>query len=473
MQSITKIVEQLQQLGINDLCDDSRKIQLNNAFVARCGHHTDGNLHISQAIAKGAKCIITDTKLDLVVPVLVIKDLTIELPEICKVFYQDVSSKLNLIAVTGTNGKTTISYLLSDLFDSLHHPAATIGTIGCGRLPQLSTTGLTTPSLVNNYQLLYKFNQQHIKNITMETSSIGLAEGRISGMKFTTGIFTNLTNEHLDYHQNMEQYALAKLGLFTDYNLDNMIINIDDQFSKQILDVNPGANIITYGLSQADFTAHTIKLGVDGVEFTMQTPVGEYLVKSNLLGKYNVYNILAITACLYVNGFKLAVIIDKLRSLPNVPGRMQYFSANNINIYVDYAHTPDALSQSLVTLKALTTGRLICVFGCGGERAIDKRALMGSIAVQLADIIYLTDDNPRNEDPDKIIADILLGMRQTEQVEIIHDRKAAIVAAIGVAKPNDCVLIAGKGHETYQIYGDKMIAFDEASMVQEIINNLS
>ncbi|NQY42795.1 MAG: UDP-N-acetylmuramoyl-L-alanyl-D-glutamate--2,6-diaminopimelate ligase [Legionellales bacterium] len=461
---------------INGFSLDSRGINKGEAFIALEGRKYNGTQFINEAIAKGANCVLVDKEIKEIFSVSIIKidDLRNKLPQIIAEFYHHPSKKMNLIGVTGTNGKSSIVYMLSYILSELGEKTAQIGTLGCGSWKDLAECYLTTPDIVQLQKSLSNLLKDSYKTVALEVSSIGIEERRIGMIDFNVGIFTNLTTEHLDYHGNMNAYKQAKQKLFTDYELDTIIVNTDDSFGKELSKLRlKDTKIITYGLKDADFCINKFNNSLEGMRLEVKTPKYNYNVTTNLIGNFNIYNLLAILAYLEYKGFDSRYFLRLFSKLPIIPGRMQLISPQEgVRVFVDFAHTPDAIANSLITLKKLTTGKLVCVFGCGGNRDRVKRSLMGEVVDKLADVIYITDDNPRDEDPKIIVNDILSGMINKGKVRVVHDRAEAIFQAISSASSDDIVLVAGKGHENYQIYGNTRKNFNDASEVRKVLHKL-
>ncbi len=464
------------EIYINGFSLDSRRINKDEVFIALKGRKYNGIRYIDDAIARGANCILVEDEVTQIYPVPVIKinDLKNKIANIVAKFYQDPSKKLNLIGVTGTNGKSTIVYLLSFILSNLGEKTAQIGTLGFGSWRDLIESDLTTPDVIQLQKNLSGLLGSGHKTVAMEVSSIGIAEKRVGMLDFNVGIFTNLSPEHLDYHQNMYSYGRAKQKLFTDFNLELAILNTDDPFGSQLKEMISGnTEVVTYGMTKADFCINKITNTKEGMELDIKTPKGDQRLITNLMGKFNIYNLLALLAYVEFKGLSSNNCLKLIENLPAIPGRMQLISnPGNIRIFVDFAHTPDAIANALMALKSCSNGKLICVFGCGGERDQYKRAKMGKIASEIADLVYITDDNPRGEDPKDIVNDILSGIIRKDKIKVIHDRADAIYQAISLATFQDVMLIAGKGHENYQIYHDHQEPFDDVKVVREILNEL-
>lgn len=484
MMSLKMLLEELQpgtsKIPISKITHDSRQVQPGSLFVALAGNQHQGTSFIPQAIAKGAVAVLVDRTLALEIPkeykhtCYLVTDLPQQLSVIAARFYQQPSKQMYITGVTGTNGKTTVSYLLAKALTLLQAKSAYLGTLGLITDSIEHASSLTTPDAITTQAYLAKLLAKGIDNLTMEVSSIGLASGRVKAVDFNAAIFTNLTQDHLDYHGNMANYQLAKSKLFLDYNLQQAIINLDSPMGSWLVNQLDSKHVTTFSSKQVA----TIELLQVDREQSQQrlkiaTPTGNCQFTTSLLGDFNLENLLAITGALHVQGYSNEQIAITLAQLPDVPGRMQWLAvAGKPRVVVDYAHTPAALQQVLQTLNQLTQGRLHCVIGCGGNRQQSKRAQMGAIAAELADFVYLTDDNPRFEQSMDIIEDMLEGMPTRKTTAVIPKRQAAIREAIVQAGPKDVVLIAGKGHENYQIYQDHKITFDDFAVASAIIEGL-
>ncbi|MGB5147157.1 MAG: UDP-N-acetylmuramoyl-L-alanyl-D-glutamate--2,6-diaminopimelate ligase [Porticoccaceae bacterium] len=394
------------------------------------------------------------------IPVIPVAGLAARISAIAGRFYGEPGAALTITGVTGTNGKTTCTQLLAQLFAVLEAPAGVIGTLGAGVLGgpiALADTGLTTPDAIATQRLLAEFRDQGVHRVAMEVSSHSLDQQRVAGVPMHTAVFTNLSRDHLDYHRDMAAYRAAKARLFQQPGLASAVINLDDPAGPELLGALP-PGVAGYGYSaqggDAAIRALDAEFSAAGVRVRVVTPWGEGALVSALPGRFNLANLLAVIGAACVQGFELAAVLAAVSQLRAAPGRMQSVGgAAGPQVVVDYAHTPDALEQVLAALReSVAGGRLWCVFGCGGERDRGKRPDMGAIAVAGADRVVVTSDNPRGEDPDAIIAEILSGVaaNQRDRLWVIPERRAAIARAIADASPADIVLIAGKGHETWQ-----------------------
>lgn len=398
-------------------------------------------------------------------PTLWVDHLRDHLGEIAARFYERPSESLHVIGVTGTNGKTSTVQLLAAALSWFGHSAATIGTLGAGMYGHAVAGERTTPDAISVQGLLSEFLDAGASYVAMEVSSHALEQGRVNAVSFDVAVFTNLTRDHLDYHGTMEAYGAAKAKLFAWPGLRAAVINVDDAFGRRLAAALPaGVRRLRCSAEggDAELVAERVRTHADGIDFLLRTPWGEGEVHSRLLGRFNVANLLAVAGCLGALGMRFDVVCEALAALQPVDGRMNRLGGGAAPLVViDYAHTPDALEQALATLRAHCAGRLVCVFGCGGERDQGKRPQMGAIAERLADAAIVTDDNPRGEDGDAIVAQVLAGFAAPQRVAVERDRAAAIARAVREAQAGDVVLIAGKGHETYQEIAGTRRPFDD------------
>ena len=465
-------------LGIHN---DSRKIKDGYLFVCTKGAKEDGHRYIPQAIEQGAKAIlIEDDQAEYVDGITYVK-----VPDTAKAasilvdkFFDSPSRKMNLIGVTGTNGKTTTTNLIEYLLQYKQYRAGVIGTIEI-RYPNFQEdAALTTPLCYDLQQYLFNMVNEKVDYVAMEVSSHSLHLGRIHGCAFKTAVFTNLTQDHLDYHGTMEAYGEAKGLLFS--QLGNSyeqtkfaILNSDDPWSERYKHMT-SAQVITYGIEkQADIYATDIIIDVTGTSFNLVTPLGETPIKTSLIGRFNVYNLLAAIATVIAEGFTLAEIADACNALVGVEGRFEAVTEGQpFAVVVDYAHTPDSLENVLQTARQLKPNRVLAVVGCGGDRDRTKRPLMANIAIELADHAYFTSDNPRTEDPVTILDDMTSHLTASSKFETIVNRQEAIEKAISDAEANDIIIIAGKGHEKYQIIGTVKTYFDDKQVARDQLHKL-
>ncbi|WP_369586948.1 UDP-N-acetylmuramoyl-L-alanyl-D-glutamate--2,6-diaminopimelate ligase [Kingella oralis] len=477
--------------GCQMLHADSRKIQPDDVFIACQGEYADGRNYIADAIARGASFVYWDDDGAFQwqpawrVPNQGIRDLKQRAGMLAAQAYGNLSGSLKIIGVTGTNGKTSITQWLAQAIDDLEHTpsCAIIGTVGNGFFGELQATTHTTPDPVAVQTLIHQFKQQGARSIAMEVSSHGLAQYRVNGVPFHTAVFTNLTRDHLDYHGSMAEYGAAKERLFYWQGLQNAIINSDDAFGAALAAElkqhsgslkTEGCNEVktyTYGFNeQADIRITRFAANREGMSISLATPWGEGSAQTRLLGRFNAQNFAAALGALCATGYDFQAALTALSRIRPAAGRMDcIIQPDKPLVVVDYAHTPDALEKALTTLREIKqpAGSLWCVFGCGGDRDRGKRPLMGEVAARLADKAVVTSDNPRTEEPQAIIADILPAVPHPALVEA--DRKAAIEQAIAQAAPDDIILIAGKGHETYQEIHGVRTHFSDFEVAQDAL----
>ncbi|MBB3109053.1 UDP-N-acetylmuramoyl-L-alanyl-D-glutamate--2,6-diaminopimelate ligase [Paenibacillus phyllosphaerae] len=482
-------VAQLQGDGtieIQGVQTDSRQVAAGDLFICLPGHTQDGHAYAPQAVDKGAVALVVERPLELPVPQLVVKDARLAMAVIADRFFGQPSQQMKLIGVTGTNGKTTTTYLIERILaDAGHHPGV-IGTVERRFAGQSFPMSGTTPEALELQRYLAQMHAEGTDCVAMEVSSHALEQGRVKGCRFRTAIFTNLTQDHLDYHGTMEHYAGAKGLLFSrlgnEYAADESerayaVLNGDDPASEMFARMT-AAEVITYGVDKpADVQASDIHITAHGTSFHVKTPVGEADITLRMAGKFNVYNALGALTAGLIEHIPLAQIKASLEAVPGVPGRVEAVNAGQpFAVVVDYAHTPDGLDNVLKAVKEFAVGRVICVFGCGGDRDRTKRPIMGQIAARYSDYVLVTSDNPRTEDPLAILADIEAGLTAdhvpAERYELQVDRRVAIQKAVEMASPDDVVLIAGKGHETYQLIGGVTYDFDDRKVAEEAIRSL-
>ncbi len=460
--NVQTLLAQLAAIGVTPtgVADDSRQVRPGDLFLAYPGGLADGRRFIADAIARGALAVLWQPGGDfcwnpaLTVKAIPVADLRALAGPLAHAIYGHPSEGLSLIAITGTNGKTTVSQCLARAYAK---PCAVIGTLGVGFPGELQETGFTTPEATTLMRSLAEFRAVRAAACALEASSIGIEEGRMNGARVDVAVFTNFTRDHLDYHGTMEAYAAAKMKLFVWPRLRTAVVNLDDEFGRRIARETTATRLLGYAIDyqerdlQVLIRAESLRETPFGQEFTLVLPNGRATVPTGLLGKYNVANLLAVAAVLYDTGLGVNEIARRLAELTPPPGRMQRLGGKDEPLVViDYAHTPDALENALRALRPVADargGRLAVVFGCGGDRDRGKRPQMGVLAEKLADRVLLTSDNPRSEDPAAIIAEVAGGMLHAES-EV--DRRQAIARAIAEAAPVDVVLLAGKGHEDYQ-----------------------
>ncbi len=450
---------------IRELTLDSRKVLPGDLFLAVPGRAQDGRLHIADAVARGAAAVAYEAE-DAQVSVqpgvefIAIRGLAAQLSAIAGRFYGEPSRGLHLIGVTGTNGKTSVTQLLAQALDRLGEPCGLIGTLGTGFHGMLAQGQHTTPDPVGVQATLALLKKEGAQAVAMEVSSHGLDQGRVAALDFDVAVFTNLSRDHLDYHGSMQAYGSAKARLFSHPGLRCRVINLDDAFGRELAALPGESRLIGYSLDDSSAWLHCRELQFDdqGVRARLVTPGGEGNLRSPLLGRFNLSNLLAVVGALLGMDYALDEILAVLPELRAPAGRMQRLGGNGRPLVViDYAHTPDALEKALEALRPHVHGRLLCLFGCGGERDTGKRALMGAVAERLADELLITDDNPRSEDAAAIREQIRAGLSSPNKARLQAGRGEAIAALIAAAGADDVILLAGKGHEDYQeICGERL-----------------
>lgn len=467
---------------ISGIVSDTRKLMPGQTFIALEGPHGHSLQFANQAIAKGASAIIYDpgtiSSIELLpknnCPVIAIENLDVHLGTIAARYYTHPSSRLDVIGITGTNGKTSCSQFLGQLLDH----CGIIGTLGWGCRGDLTLTGYTTPDALTTQAILAECVQRQFHTVAMEVSSHGLAEGRINGINFKGAVLTNISRDHLDFHGTMAAYIETKKSLFARPEIQFAVINLDDALSAEFIAVVPEHTALwgyCIGFKASEkpglqlIVADNIAHQTDGLSFDIHWKEQTQAIHVPLYGAFNIENLLAVAAVMLALGHSLGEIAGKIGHLQPVTGRMQRFGNNDSAlIFVDYAHTPDALQKALMSARQHCRHELWVVFGCGGDRDTGKRAEMGRCAEQYADHVIITDDNPRSEYPPQIVKDILSGC-QSEQIAVIHDRAGAIRQAITQASKKDCIVIAGKGHEEYQEYKHQKIPFSDAAIVMQAL----
>ena len=466
---------------LTDITLDSRQVRPGGAFLACRGTRRHGLDFAGEVARRGAAAILWEPEAGRAAPAFDSQIVLAAVPQlaaraslIADRFFGSPSRALDVIGVTGTNGKTTCAWLLAQALDACGVPTAYLGTLGTAFRGALAPGELTTPDAVAVQRQLAAFRQAGARAVAMEVSSHALAQHRVAAVHFDTAVFTNLTRDHLDFHADMASYGAAKASLFESEDVRLRIFNVDDSFGAQLAARAAFAGRIACSSRGAEgaapagpfLRARAQEFRRDGLAFELESSFGAARVEAPLIGAFNVDNVLAVLAVLLGRGVPIARAVAALARLEAPSGRLESFSAQGRPlVVVDYAHTPDALAKALAVLRAHCTGRVVCVFGCGGDRDAGKRPEMGAIAARLADLIVLTDDNPRSEDPARIVADIRAGIGD-RQLDVIHDRAAAIAHAIALCGPGDVVLVAGKGHETWQIVGAERRAFSDQRVVR-------
>jgi UDP-N-acetylmuramoyl-L-alanyl-D-glutamate--2,6-diaminopimelate ligase len=455
---------------------DSRDVHPGTAFVALAGAATHGLRHAKQAVQRGAAAVLFEPPVpaDIALPdnATAVPELRARLGAMADRFYAQPSRRLGVVGVTGTNGKTSTVQLITQALSRAGIVAGSIGTLGAGLYGRIAAGERTTPDVIRVHALMAAMLDAGARHVAMEVSSHALDQGRVDAVAFDIGVFTNLTRDHLDYHGDMATYGAAKARLFAVPSLEAAVINLDDTFGRELFASLPprlrSIGVSSRGAANARLRADDLVLDASGLSFALVEGDEREAVRSPLLGRFNIDNLLAVAGVLRALGWPLEQVADALEELDPVPGRMSRLGgdAGLPLVVVDYAHTPDALEQTLASLRAHTTGRLICVFGCGGERDRGKRPQMAAIAERSSDAVIVTDDNPRGEDGDAIVADILGGFAHRDVVRVQRDRALAIDLAVREAKPADTVLIAGKGHEPYQEIAGVKHAFDDLDVAR-------
>jgi UDP-N-acetylmuramoyl-L-alanyl-D-glutamate--2,6-diaminopimelate ligase len=461
---------------IGGISYDSRSVQKGDLFVAIRGERADGARFIGQAIQNGAVAVAAEGDIDQDPRATAIKvpDARKFLAEASRVFYGDPSSELKLVGITGTKGKTTTSYLMESVYSSAGFRSCLAGTIEMRIGDKRFHSSHTTPESTDLMRFLRQAVADKCTHGVMEVSSHSLELQRVYKTRFTVGIFMNLTHDHLDFHGDMETYFKAKRILFSDANgngIESAVVNTDDPYGQRLAaEIN--MPVLRFGFNeQAEIRAVSYKSHFDGTDLECETPAGRLRFHLHLVGRPNVYNVMAATGASLAMGLNPETIRAGIESLEGVPGRMELVDAGQeFRVIVDYAHSPDSLQNLLETVRQLPHEKLIVVFGCGGDRDRTKRPVMGEIAAKMSDFVFATSDNPRTEDPRDILNEIEPGLqRGTAPYAIVPDRREAIASAVSMAKRGDAVVIAGKGHEDYQIIGTRVIAFDDRKLARELL----
>jgi UDP-N-acetylmuramoyl-L-alanyl-D-glutamate--2,6-diaminopimelate ligase len=458
------------------LITDSRRVVPGALFFAISGQKSNGNHYLEEAIDRGAVAIVSEEAAGLRCPIphYKVDDVRLTLALVAKVFYSSPDEALTTTAITGTNGKSTVAILTQHLLGG-RDQVGLLGTIRYDLGKRTLPSFRTTPDSVDTFAMLDQMRRGNCKFAVLEASSHGLAQKRIYGMHCEVAAYLNLSRDHLDYHATMEDYFAAKARLFNGENGSmptHAVINNEDPYAaKLISQIGNGSRITTFGFSkEAAIYATGIRLTAEKSTFDLHCGDATYEIRTGLPGRYNILNMLAAFAIARALGLDEALIVDRLQSLPQVPGRMERITnPHGFQVFVDYAHTDDALNQALTMLRDITPGRLIAVFGCGGNRDRGKRPRMAAVADKVADTLYITSDNPRSEAIESIFKDMRAGLTSPEAANFISDRREAIASAIASARPGDTILIAGKGHETYQEFADSVTPFDDRQVAREYL----
>ena len=469
-------------LAVTGLVQDSRELEAGDAFVAIGGFGTHGLAFVEQVRDAGAAAILYEPPAPAEYPVpegaIPVAGLRARMGGMADAFHGQPSAAMTMVGVTGTNGKTSTVQLLAQAWTLRGQKAGTIGTLGAGLYPKITPTGFTTPLVLRLHALLAELRDEGASAVAMEVSSHALDQGRVDGVHFDVGVFTNLTRDHLDYHGDMASYGAAKKRLFDWPGLRAAAVNLDDAYGRELFGA-VGGKVRVFGFSSrgaahAAVRAEDVQLDGSGIRFMLHAGGQAHPVRSGLLGRFNIDNLLGVATTLFALGNAPALVAETLSQLSPVDGRMNRLGGGGglPLVVVDYAHTPDALEQALASLRAHAGRRLVCVFGCGGERDTGKRPQMAQAAERLADVVIVTDDNPRNEDGEAIVADILRGFADASRVQVQRDRAAAIRQAIFMAGPDDVVLVAGKGHEPYQEIAGVRHPFEDAAVARAALGEL-
>ncbi|ULT58494.1 UDP-N-acetylmuramoyl-L-alanyl-D-glutamate--2,6-diaminopimelate ligase [Neobacillus drentensis] len=461
---------------ITSIENDNRKVQKGSLFICIKGYTVDGHDFAESAVKNGAAAVLAERPLELDVPVLLVNDTTRAMAVLADAFYGQPTKSLHLIGITGTNGKTTTSHLIEKIFADAGKKTGLIGTMYTKIADQIIETKNTTPESLTLQKTFNQMVDAGVDTAVMEVSSHALDLGRVHGCDYNVAVFTNLTQDHLDYHQTMEEYKRAKSLLFAQlgntFDLSKpkyAVLNADDDASE-MYSRSTAAHVVTYGIEQkADLKAKNIQMTPKGTVFDLEIMDITYPIRMQLIGKFSVYNVLASIAAALVSGLEMEQIIHSIESVEGVAGRVELVNAGqDFTVIVDYAHTPDSLENVLKTIQQFAEKKVFVIVGCGGDRDRTKRPLMAQIACQLATDVILTSDNPRSEDPLEILKDMEAGVKG-ETYQVIPDRRKAIYTAVSQASAGDIILIAGKGHETYQIIGKEVHDFDDRLVAREAI----
>lgn len=482
--ALLKVLEDFELVGsanvdINGIAYDSKNVNPGYLFAALPGQNVHGLQFVSQAITKGATAILSDSRFDSSLPLILVSDARYALANLSNYFYGEPSKKLKLVGITGTNGKTTVSFLVRSIFEAAGTLCGLIGTIRYSGEQFSKRSAMTTPESVDLQQLLIQFLDEGSFACSMEVSSQGLDQHRVSGCTFEVGVFTNLTQDHLDYHQTMERYFQAKRMLFDPKYCDTRlaVINGDDPYGQSIIGFRDSKKLasVSYGFDDdADYRITFWQSTIKDTQIVIRNRGIDQTIQSPLIGKYNVYNVAAAYASMSSINIDVDAILEGIQKMTYIPGRLERLDLGQpFNIVLDYAHTEDAFRQLLPTLRSCTTGKIIHIFGCRGERDAGKRPLMGQASAELADVLILTSDNPVDEDPEQIANDIKSGidLNRNPNVHTVVDRGEAIAFAVSLAKPEDTIVITGKGNETYQLIKDEKVHHDDREYFEAAITH--
>ena len=476
---IYQATSEINHIEINTIEMDSQKVREGSLFVCIQGFTVDGHDYVGEAIMNGASAIVAQKKVQAEVPVILVTDSSRTLAMLADKFYDHPTSKFPLIGVTGTNGKTTVTYLLEKIYNQYRKKTGVIGTIQMKIDNKTYPVSNTTPDALELQKSFQLMLDEGVEQAVMEVSSHALDLGRVYGCDFDIAVFTNLSQDHLDFHKNIDDYLRAKSLLFaqlgntyTNNKQKFAIINADDT-SAELIKKSTAQHVITYGCEQkAQIMAKEIKIDASGTSFILISPEGDLLITSKLIGMFNVYNMLAASAAAIAGKIPLPIIKTALESINGINGRFESVAGkeSSFSVIVDYAHTPDSLKNVLKTIKEFANRKIYVVIGCGGDRDRSKRPLMAAIALRYSDYAIFTSDNPRTEDPEQILQDMTKGLEDFKnKYDVISDRKSAIYQTINYAQKDDIILIAGKGHETYQQIGHNKYDFDDRVIAKEAL----
>lgn len=462
--------------NITGITDDSRKVQAGNIFVAIKGARADGHDFINEAVERGAQVIVAQEKVHVPGDICLVTAPNTRhiLAVLADIFWGHPSGKVKVIGVTGTNGKTTVGYLVRSILQVAARKTGLLGTINYEFSGRVMRAGTTTPGAGDLQRFLAQMAADDIEYAILEVSSHALEQYRVDAVDFSCAIFTNITPEHLDYHKTFDAYLNAKGKLFRYLPRESVgVFNADDPNSATLAQ-RTKAKRVWYGIeNEAEITGELLSTSLDGSSVRLHTPAGEAMVRTSLIGVHNVYNILASAAAAVSMGVSLDETVAGIEALDGVPGRLERIrDVRSFAAFVDYAHTDDALRNVLTALRQVSEGRLIVVFGCGGDRDRRKRPRMGRVAQELGDVVVVTSDNPRSEAPEDIIEEILTGTRKSDDLYVEPNRKQAIEAACRLARSGDVVLVAGKGHETYQVLRDTVVPFDDRAVIRDFAGSI-
>lgn len=478
-----QLEENWKKTVVTGLAVDSRKVKAGNCFLAYPGHHSDGREFLSAAVSAGAGSALVEAEgfetQSYGVPVIAVPGLKNRLGDIASEFYGNPSAKLKLVAITGTNGKTSVSQLLAQALDYLGQPCGVVGTLGNGLVGKLQSTINTTPDVVDCNRLLAEMHEQGATCVTMETSSHGLVQGRVDGLSIYSALVTNISRDHLDYHGTMEAYAEAKALLVSHPGLEHLVLNWDDErVAAMTASMQKETRLWSFSLQNRDDVAvrtSSVHYGKQGIELVVCHGDSQARLHSELIGEFNGANLVASLTLLLTFGVELAEAVQALSKVKPVLGRMQRVPAtiDQPMVIIDFAHTPDALEKALLALKRHAEGRIWCVFGCGGDRDAGKRPLMAEVVAELADELVITADNPRSETFSGIVSDMVKGIPHSVAFQVIEDRADAVAYAISNAAAGDVVLIAGKGHEDYQEIAGRKHPYSDFDAAMSALAKLS